>query len=215
MNRNKVACYVRVSTLDQDKGAQSQEKALTDYANNHNIENVRWYRDKISGKTLDRPAFNQLQEDIFKGEIDTVVCWKLDRLSRSMRDGINTLVDWCDRGVHVVAITQGLDFNGTVGKMIAAVLLAVAQMERENISENIRRGQAAARAAGRTWGGSKKGRRIKVTDQQLHCIAAMHERGEKVGAIAKTVSLHRSTIYRTLQHLDEGHITLDKTLGKQ
>jgi len=111
-----------------------------------------------------------------------------------MRDGINTLADWCDRDIRVISITQGLDFNGTVGKMIAAVLLAVAEMERENISENIRRGQAAARAAGKTWGGSQKGRRLKVTNEQLEAIFSMKAEGEKITCIARTVNLHRSIL---------------------
>ena len=207
-NKQPVACYIRVSTLDQEKGAQSQEKALQDYVANHGMQNVKWYRDRVSGATLSRPAFQELQDNIFKGEIDTVVCWKLDRLSRSMRDGINVLADWCDRGVRVVSITQGLDFNGAVGKMIAGVLLAVAEMERENIRENIRRGQQAARARGVRWGGSQKGRLVKVTEQQVSAIVRMKAAGDRPSNIAAATGVNRSTVHRILRRVAEGHIAV-------
>ena len=58
--------------------------------------------------------------------------WKLDRLSRNLRDGINVLADWCDKGLRVVSVTQQIDFNGATGKMLAAVLLGVAEMEQED-----------------------------------------------------------------------------------
>ena len=65
---------------------------------------VQWFTDKETGDNLDRKAFRKLQEAIFNGEVKTVVCWKLDRLSRSLRDGINVLCDWCDRGLRVVSV---------------------------------------------------------------------------------------------------------------
>ena len=52
-------------------------------------------------------------------------------LSRCMRDGINVLADWCDRGLRVVSVTQQIDFSGAMGKMLAAVLLGVAEMALE------------------------------------------------------------------------------------
>jgi len=49
------------------------------------------------------------------------VQWKLDRLSRSVVDGVTTLAKWCERRIRVVSVTQQLDFNGAIGKMLAAV----------------------------------------------------------------------------------------------
>ena len=208
MVRQFVAAYIRVSTLDQGKGVKSQEKALRDYITDHSIQNVRWYCDMVSGATLERPAFQRLKQDIFKGEIGTVICWKLDRLSRSMKDGINLLSDWCDRGVRIISITQGLDFSGTVGRMIAAVLLAVAQMEREHICENIRRGQQAARAKGKRWGGSKKGRLLSIAREQAAMVIKLHNQGEKTSQIAKTVNIDRSSAYRIVKNFKSGCLKL-------
>ena len=87
------------------------------------------------------------------GKVGTVICWKLDRISRSLRDGINLLVDWLDRDVRVIAVSQQFDFNGGVGKLIASVLLGIAEMERINIRENIIRGMKATKARGVKIGG--------------------------------------------------------------
>ena len=77
---------------------------------------VGWFEDKETGKTLKRPAFDRLQKAIFAGAVTTVVVWKLDRISRGQRDGVNLLADWCERGVRVVAVTQQIDLSGPVGK---------------------------------------------------------------------------------------------------
>ncbi|MGC1954478.1 MAG: recombinase family protein, partial [Gammaproteobacteria bacterium] len=87
---------------------------------------VRWFEDKESATASHRLAFRQLQAGIFEGRIKTVVVWKLDRLSRRLRDGINLLADWCERGVRVVAVTQQIDPSGTVGHMIASVMFGLA-----------------------------------------------------------------------------------------
>ena len=143
----QVACYIRVSTGGQDKGRDSQRRALTAYCKNHGLQPV-WYVDRVSGAKDSRPALNRLRKAIFAGEVSTVVCWKLDRLSRSLRDGVNLLCHWLERGVRIVAVTQQLDFSGPTGQLVASVLFAVAAMERENIRENTRRGMAAAKARG-------------------------------------------------------------------
>lgn len=122
-----VALYSRVSTVDkQIKGLRSQKEALKEYCRNHNLTNIKIYEDKVSGGKIDRPQLKKLQQDIFLGKISTVIVWKLDRLSRSLKDGINLLVDWLDRGIRIIAVAQQFDFNGAVGKLIASVLLGIA-----------------------------------------------------------------------------------------
>ena len=89
---------------------------------------------------------------MFAGEVGTVVIYKLDRLCRSLRDGINVLCEWCDKGLRVVSVTQQIDFNGAVGKMLAAVLLGIAEMEQETRRERQASGIAVAEEAGRVSG---------------------------------------------------------------
>jgi len=157
-----IAVYCRVSTYDQEKGLRSQEKALKDYCDNHGLSRLIWYKDKITGYTTNRPAFNKLQKAIFNGKVDTVVVWKLDRLSRSLKDGINILSDWLEKDVRVIATAQQLDFSGSVGQLIASVLFAFAAMQRENLRENTKRGLAAAKARG-----VKLGKRPKLFSKDI------------------------------------------------
>jgi DNA invertase Pin-like site-specific DNA recombinase len=201
MGESKVGVYLRVSTLDQEKGIASQEHALQSYLDGHGITDALWYRDRISGAKDDRPGFNKLKEDIFNGQVKTVVCWKLDRLSRSMQDGVNILCDWLKQGIRVIAVSQQLDFSGTVGQMIAGVLFAVAQMERENLRENTKRGLLAAKARG-----VKLGKRPKVFKENIQPLL---DRGFSVSDVARLTGKSRQAIYNTVKR--EG-ITLPKQL---
>jgi len=186
-----VAVYCRVSTFDQEKGLKSQEKALKEYCNNHGLTNLLWYRDKITGSTTNRTAFNKLQSDIFDGKVGTVVCWKLDRLSRSLKDGINILTDWLEKDVRVIAIAQQLDFSGAVGQLIASVLFAVAAMERENLRENTKRGMAAAKAKG-----VKLGKRPKLFAKD---IVPLLQNGLSIGEVAEKLNKTRQAVYNALK----------------
>lgn len=185
------AVYLRVSTLDQEKGLKSQEDALREYIKAHRVSNIKWYRDRLSGATLERPAFERLQRDIFAGKVATVVVWKLDRISRSMRDGVKVLADWCERGVRVVSVTQQLDFNSSVGQLIASVLYAVGQMERENLSENVKRGLRAAEAKG-----VKLGRPQRITAEE---VKAMKAKGLPMTEVAKRLKVTRQACYEALK----------------
>jgi DNA invertase Pin-like site-specific DNA recombinase len=187
------ALYVRVSTISkQDKGLDSQENALIEYCQNHGIKNYKFYRDKQTGGNLDRPSLNKLQEDVFRGRVSTVVVWKLDRLSRSLKDGINLLVNWLENGLRVVAVAQQFDFNGAVGQLVASVLLGIAQMERENISENISRGMQAAIKKGKRIGGSLP--KIKPQD-----AVELKKQGKTIAEIARQLNCSRQTIYSALK----------------
>jgi DNA invertase Pin-like site-specific DNA recombinase len=81
---------------------------------------------------------------------------------------------------------------------MANVLASIAEFETELRGERVMAGQAAARAAGKRWGGSKKGVRRKVTPVVIKTVKRLHADGESVVAIAKTVSLSRQTIYSLL-----------------
>ena len=141
-----IGCYVRVSSTGQNVAGQRRE--IQRWLEGNGLTDVEWYIDKASGKDLDRPEFDRLQAEVFAGKIKTVVVWKLDRLSRSLRDGVNVLADWCDKGLRVISVTQQIDFNGAMGKMLAAVLLGVAEMELEAIHERQAAGIAAAKDRG-------------------------------------------------------------------
>lgn len=200
-----VACYVRVSTCDQDKGLQSQEHALRDYCRSHGLRPVKWYRDTISGATTQRPAFDLLQKRVFQGKVGTVVVWKLDRLSRKgIKEGVTILTHWLENGIRVVSVTQQLDFSGQIGQLIASVLFAVAAMEREAIRENTKRGLAAARARG-----VKLGRRPKLFSKD---IVPLLKAGQTIAEVAQQLGKTRQGIYVTLKR--EG-IDFNRVMGRR
>lgn len=188
-----IAVYVRVSTTGQN--AAGQRAAITEWltAHGHATDAAVWYADKTTGANLDRPALDKLQKAIFAGQHHTVVMWRLDRLSRKMRDGINLLAEWCDAGVRVVSVTQALDLNGTVGKMIAAVLLAVAEMEREALLERQRVGIDAAKGRGVYQGrkpGTTKGKPARASKLRAQGLTHLE--------IATALGVSRSTVIRYL-----------------
>jgi DNA invertase Pin-like site-specific DNA recombinase len=188
------AVYIRVSTIGQNEAGQRQEVKRWLTGNGIPPESVRWYVDKESGDSLARPEFARLQRDVFNGEVGAVVVWKLDRLSRKLRDGINTLCDWCERGLRVVSVTQQIDFNGTVGKMLAAVLLGVAEMEQETRRERQRAGIEAAKARG-VYLGRKSG----TTKAKPARAAALRDKGLTHDEIATAMAVSRRTVIRYLQ----------------
>lgn len=116
--------------------------------------------------------------------------YKLDRISRSLRDGINVLSEWCDKGLRVVSVTQQIDFNGTVGKMLAAVLHGIAQMEQETRRERQAAGIAVAKKRGKY-----RGRKVGTTKAEPERALKLREKGLSVDEIAKSLGVSRNTIF--------------------
>src|SRR6187200_2069109 len=97
----KVAIYVRVSTSDQEKGLESQKRAIHQYLKGHGITGAKWYIERVSGAATKRPKLDQLKRAIFLGEVKTVIVWALDRLTRKgPRDGLELLSSWMKKGVR-------------------------------------------------------------------------------------------------------------------
>ncbi len=189
-----IAAYCRTSTTRQKNDSQVAEieKWLT--AHGYDQNQVRWFIDQQSGKTLNRPKFEQLQKAIFSGEVKTVIVWKLDRLSRRLKDGVNVLADWCDKGVRIVVITQQIELDGPVGRMIAALLLGLAEIELEYRRERQMAGIAVARKKG-AFLGRKRG----TTKAKPNRAQALRVKGLKIGEIAQALGTSKRTVLRYLR----------------
>ena len=185
------ACYVRISTVGQNERGQRNE--LRKWAQAHGLTELRWFVDKESGSTLDRPAFANLQKAIFAGEVDAVLVWKLDRLSRSLRDGINVLSDWLDKGIRVVSTTQQFDLSGPTGRLIAALLLGIGEMET-----NLRKERQAVGIALAKDEGKYKGRKPGSTEADPRRAKQLKGRGLKDDEIAAALGVTRRTVQRYL-----------------
>jgi len=154
---------------------------------------VQWFEDTETGKTLRRPAFARLQQAIFAGTVKTVIVWKLDRLSRRQREGVNLLADWCERGVRVVVVTQQIDLSGTVGRLVASVLFGLAEIEQEYRRERQAAGIAVAKRRGIYRGRVKGTTKAKPTRAQT-----LRTRGLNAAEIANALRVSPRTVFRYL-----------------
>ncbi len=189
-----IACYCRISTHEQK--VDSQKAAITKWlqGNGIRLKDVHWFEDIETGASTERQAFIAMQKVIFNGEIKTVVVWKLDRISRSQKDGITLLADWCDRGVRVVSVTQQIDLSGSVGRLIASVLFGIAEIEREHIRERQAAGIAVAKEKG-IYTGRKPGTRKAKPERAWE----MKDQGMSKTEIARALGVSSQTIWRYLK----------------
>jgi len=190
-----IAIYVRVSSKSQDQ--RSQLPDLERWLSTQEGVDAVWYRDKATGRTMDRPAWNKLVHAIEAGNVTKLVVWRLDRLGRTAKGLTALFDDLQNHKVGLFSLRDSLDLSTPAGRLMANVLASVAAYETEVRAERVQAGQAVARQHGKTWGGSKKGRLISVTVEQRNQVLAM--RGDKVARIARTVGLSRPTIYRLLE----------------
>jgi len=189
------AIYVRVSSASQD--TRSQDAELKRWAESQDVE-IRWYRDKATGTKMERPAMDRLLADIEASKIGRVVVWRLDRLGRTAAGLTKLFADLQTRKVGLLSLRDSLDLSTAAGRLMAHVLASVAAYETEVRRERQQAGIAAAKAAGKTWGGSEKGRLLSVTKEQVAAVRKLHRDGEKIARIARTVGLSRPTVYRLI-----------------
>lgn len=154
----KVITYARVSTEEQGDsqlGLQAQSRVLGDWSAAHSsvIEKTRHISDVASASTTERLGLERALLALSLLEYDTLVVTKLDRLSRSVAD----FAELCERaqaeGWAIIALDIGVDMTTATGKMVANILMSVAQWEREMIGQRTREALAAKKARGERAGG--------------------------------------------------------------
>lgn len=174
MPKTKCAVYVRKSTehgLEQEfNSLQNQEEACKAYIASQAFnewEYCKTYSDGgISGGTMERPALQQMLNDMALGLINTVVVYKVDRLSRSILDFHNMMRYFDKYGANFVSITQAFDTSTSMGKLTLNMLLSFAQFEREVSSERVRDKLRASKAKG-LWIGGYPPLGYDVVDKKL------------------------------------------------
>jgi DNA invertase Pin-like site-specific DNA recombinase len=188
-----IAAYCRVSSRRQKADSQVSEIKKWLDAHGYDEAQVAWYIDHETGKTLKRREFERLQKAIFAGQVSTVVVWKLDRLSRRLRDGVNILADWCEQGLKIVVITQSIELNGAVGRMIAALLLGLAEIELEYRAERQSAGIEVAKKKG-----IYKGRKPGTTKAEPTRAKELRAKGLTLAEIAQALATTKRTVQRYL-----------------
>jgi site-specific DNA recombinase len=150
----------------------------------------------FSGGSIDRPAMQQLLEDIEAGGVDCVVVYKVDRLSRSLLDFARVMQLFEDKQVHFVSVTQHFNTADSMGRLTLNILLSFAQFEREIIGERTRDKIAAARRKGK-WAGGWPILGYDL-DRENHALVVNPVEAEQVRAIFK-LYLERESLIQTAQ----------------
>lgn len=181
--------YMRVSKTDGSQTTDLQHDALIAAG----VAADHIYEDRASGKLDARPGLDAALKSLREG--DTLVVWKLDRLGRDLRHLVNTVHDLAKREVGFKVLSghgASIDTTTPAGKLVFGIFAALAEFERELISERTKAGLASARARGRSGGAP-----YKMTVPKLRlAMAAMGQPETKVGDLCKEIGITRQTLYR-------------------
>ena len=147
----KAAIYARVSTDEQH--TENQLIDLRRYCEAKGWQIYREFVDEaFSGARERRPALDQLLADARRRRFDAVLCWRLDRLGRSLRHLVLLVEDLQAAGITFVSLNEGIDLTTPSGRLQLHILAALAEFERSRIKERVRAGLARARAHGKRLG---------------------------------------------------------------
>ncbi len=181
--------YMRVSKADGSQSTDLQRDALIAFG----VDPAHLYEDQASGRRDDRPGLAACLKALREG--DVLIVWKLDRLGRDLRHLINTVHDLTARGVGLKVLTghgASVDTTTASGKLVFGIFAALAEFERELISERTIAGLESARARGR-----KGGRPYKMTASKLRlAMSSMGQPETKIGNLCKEIGITRQTLYR-------------------
>lgn len=181
--------YARVSTQDQNTELQ------IDALKQAGCERI--YQEKMTGATRQRPELDACLNMLREG--DTLLVWRLDRLGRSLKDLVEIVTSLEDRGVSFRSLTENIDTSSTGGKLIFHIFGALAEFERNLISDRTKAGLAAARARGR-----KGGRRPKMTANDIKLARAMlADPATTKTEVAKHFGVSRVTLNASLERCNE------------
>lgn len=193
MKHTIAAIYARVSTDRQTVAMQLE--ALRDFARRSGWTIYREFTDEgFSGKHTTRPAFAAMMEAAHHRKFDVLVVWKLDRLSRSMKDLINTLDELRHLGIDFVSFDdRHLDTTTPAGKLMFHMVAAVAEFEREIIRERVIAGLASAKRKGKRLG------RPPVAPYLLERAQALRAAGLSFAQIGKRLGISGDVIRKRMK----------------
>lgn len=183
--------YCRVSSKKQLEG-YGLEAQIEEIKSKY--ENAIIYQEQYTGTKTDRPIFNEVLNELKKG--DTLVVTKLDRLARNTVEGIQIVEDLFKRNVAVHVLNVGLLENTSMGKFFLTTLLAVAEMERNTILERMNSGKEVAKARAEAEGKKFKEGRPKAhskenIDRALKLLETMSYR-----EVVELTKISKSTLIR-------------------
>lgn len=184
--------YARVSTYEQNLDLQIEALKKAGCK--------KIYADKVSGVKAERIELNKLKESLRDGE--TIVVWKLDRMSRSLKDMIDLIKFFESKQVGFRSLTENIDTTTPSGKLIFHIFASMAEFERDLIRERTMAGLATARARGR-----KGGRPKSTTKNQDELIWKMYQdKTVELKTIVDTFKISKTKLYKIVKPLKDAQI---------
>jgi len=199
----RAALYARVSTTDMGQDVDLQLNELREFASRRGFEFTEYIDEGVSGAKSKRPALDDLVMAAKGRKIDVVIVWKLDRLGRSLVNLLHMLNEFQDLGIAFISLREQIDITTAAGKLMAHLLGAFAEFERSMIQERVKAGIENARSKGKQIG--RKG----TAPYSLEKILELHQHRAKktsLRGIAKKVKVSLSTVQRTIEQYQTGHI---------
>ena len=195
----QTALYTRISTDKQSHDSQLHE--LRDYCQRRGWGEVSEFADVVSGAKFTRAGLDALMGEVRRGRVDVVVCFKLDRLGRSLAHLAQICAELAAHNVALVCTSQGIDTSdrNPAGRLQLGVLMAVAEFERSIIQERVAAGLRAAKARGVRLGrkatlGQHEERVRELLAAGLGVRAIARQLGLPVGSAHKVVRLVKGAL---------------------
>ena len=200
--RRRCAIYTRKSTedgLEQEfNSLDAQYEACAAYAVSQRHEGWVLVPDRyddggFSGGNMNRPGLKRMMADVASGQVDIILLYKIDRLTRSLAD-FAKIVEVLDKaGASFVSITQSFNTTTSMGRLTLNMLLSFAQFEREVIGERVRDKVAASRKRGLWMGGGVptgylvQDRKLVINDPQAELVRSIYRRYLEVRSVVELV----------------------------
>ncbi len=202
----RAAAYLRVSTRrDQSTEAQLAIVRSAALAQGWHLPEERVFRDEgVSGRLLERPAFDMLRGEIRARNVDVVLAVRLDRLGRSVRGILDFFDEAAANGVRVVITSQAIDTATPIGRFVRTILAGAAELEGETIRERTREKMELLvdhhmkTGEWKTKSGRPVGRPRRVTPELVSKAGLLRRQGLPWAAVAQRVGLPAETCRRAV-----------------
>ncbi len=190
---HRVALYARVSTANKKQDVETQLIPLREFCAQRGWEVTREYVDTgFSGSTESRPALDALMTDAKRGKFDAMLCWKLDRVGRSLKHLIGLLAELDAVRVSFVSLSDNLDLTTPQGRLMFQIIGAMAEFEKSLIVERVTAGMRRAKALGHL-----PGRKRQPLD--LAAVRVRMTAGESLRGVAKTLAISPALLSKRLR----------------
>ena len=215
-----VAIYIRVSTDEQAQEGYSlsaQKEKLKSYCIAQDWKDFKFYVEEgVSGKTTKRPQLNELLKHVKQGSIKTLLVYRLDRLTRSVRD-LHKLLDTLEKyGCTFKSATEIYDTSSAMGRMFITIIASIAQWESENLGERVRMGQIEKARQGEwsapiPFGFNKVNEKLEINESEKDVLLDMIDK-VRSGYSMRKLALYLDAVGPPPVRGKQWHITSIRTM---